>query len=454
MNDAALVRGAIDAYHDGLGDAIAGESQAQLDAGLAARGLFFGERPLCTVLRPRFLTPAQHRSIRTRLAPLLSAFRAAHAAALADEAVLAQFRLADWERDMAHWETGFRDPIPLSRVDAFYTPETDALQLTEYNGEIPAGAAYGDALADVFHGLPVMREFMKGWHVHPLPARPHTLHALVDCYQQWLGRRERPVIAILDWSDVPTQSEFRLFQQYFAAHGLQAVIVDPGEVEYRGGRLHGGGVEIDLIYKRVLLGELVERGGRDHPVLRAVHAGDVCMVNPPSCKILHKKASLAVLHDERNAHLFTPGQRAAIDALVPWTRVVEERTTTHDGAPIDLLEWMRDNRERLVLKPNDEYGGKGIVLGWELDDAAWLASVAQALREPYIVQERIALPWEPYPSLVEGRVHVVDRMVDTAPYAAYAAFTEGYLSRLSTAALLNVTAGGGSQAPTFIIEPR
>ncbi len=29
------------------------------------------------------------------------------------------------------------------------------------------------------------------------------------------------------------------------------------------------------------------------------------------------------------------------------------------------------NREQLVLKPNDEYGGKGIVLGWEVDDAEW-----------------------------------------------------------------------------------
>ena len=454
MTDAALVRGAVEAYHDLLDDATAAESQAHLDAALEGRGLFFGDRPLCTVLRPRFLTPAQHHGIRRRLAPLLSAFRTAHGAALADESVLAQFRLAGWEREMARWETGFRDPIPLSRVDAFYTPETDALALTEFNGEIPAGAAYGDALADVFHGLPILREFMKGWHVQSLPARPHTLHALVDCYQQWLGRRERPVIAILDWSEVPTQSEFRLFQQYFAAHGLESVIVDPGEVEHRGGRLHGGGRTIDLIYKRVLLGELVERGGVDHPVLQAVKARHVCMVNPPSCKILHKKASLAVLHDERNAHLFSDAQLAAIQALIPWSRVVEERRTVHDGTSIDLLEWMRDNRERLVLKPNDEYGGKGIVLGWEVDDAGWLAAVAQALREPYIVQERIALPQEPFPSLVGGRVQVVDRMVDTAPYAAYAAFTEGYLSRLSTAALLNVTAGGGSQTPTFVIEPR
>jgi len=453
-SDAATLREAIDDYHALLSNDIAGESQARLDAQLRERGLFFGDRPLCTVLRPRFFTPGQHRGIRRRIAPLLAAFRRAHDAAIATSAVLDQFRLADWERDLVHWKSGFRDPSPISRLDAFYTPDDEELWFTEYNAEVPAGAAYGDVLAEVFHSLPIMREFVHRWHVHSLPARPHTLHALIDAWQQFSGSRVAPRIAILDWREVPTQSEFRLFQRYFAEHGVESVIVDPAEVDYDGERLSASDGPIDLVYKRVLTTELVERGGIDHPVLRAVKDGAVCMVNPPACKILHKKASLAVLHDERNASLFDAEERQAIFEHVPWTRVVEERRTTHRGRDIDLIEFIRAERERLVLKPNDDYGGKGIVLGWETDAAAWDRAVALALAEPYIVQERVRLPFEAYPSLVDGNVHVVDRMVDTAPYVAYGAFTEGYLSRLSTASLLNVTAGGGSQTPTFIVEKR
>jgi len=33
-------------------------------------------------------------------------------------------------------------------------------------------------------------------------------------------------------------------------------------------------------------------------------------------------------------------------------------------------------------------------------------------------------------------------------------YAEGCLTRLSTAALLNVTAGGGSTVPTFVVERR
>jgi glutathionylspermidine synthase len=444
----------IERYHALLTDDLAGETQRQLDEQLRLRGLFFGDRALCTVLRPRFLSPAQYRFLQTRGSIVLRAFRQAHQAALADESVLSQFGLLDWERQLVHVKSGFREPSPVSRLDAFFVAESGGLRFTEYNAETPAGGGYNDVLTEVFYGLPVMRQFLRHWDVRPLPARHNVLHALIHAYEQWSGRRDRPAISIVDWSNVPTQSEFVIFRDYFTRQGFTCEIIDPAEVTYRGGELRGPSGKIELIYKRVLLHELVERGGMDHPILRAFRDGAVCIVNPPACKVLHKKASLAVLHDERNAHLFDAEEREAIRLSIPWTRVVQDRRTTHDGREVDLLAFTAEHRDQMVLKPNDDYGGKGIVLGWEVDDAAWQAAIHTALREPYIVQQRIALPKESYPSMVDGRVVFADRMVDTAPYVAHGGNVDGCLSRLATAALLNVTAGGGSQTPTFIAEAR
>jgi glutathionylspermidine synthase len=449
-----MLRDGIDEYHALLTDEMGAETQYQLDAQLRDRGLYFGDRPLCSVLRPRFMSPGQYRFLQQRAGVVLRAFRKAHRAALADESVMEQFRLTDWERDLARIDPGFRDASPVSRLDAFFVGEAGGMRFTEYNAETPAGGAYNDVLTEVFFGLPVMREFMRTWDLRPLPARHDVLHALLDAYAQWSGGRDLPRIAIVDWSDVPTKSEFLLFQEYFTRQGLECVIIDPAEVEYDGKRLSSSHGTIDLVYKRVLLTELVERGGIDHPIIRAVRDHNVCMVNPPSCKILHKKASLAVLHDERNSALFSEDELEAIHLSIPWTRVVEERKTLVDGEEIDLLEYTAANKDQLVLKPNDEYGGKGIILGWEVDDTAWAASMKTALAEPYIVQQRIALPTEAYPSFIDGKVVITDRMVDTAPYVAYGDHVDGCLTRLATASLLNVTAGGGSQTPTFIAERR
>jgi uncharacterized circularly permuted ATP-grasp superfamily protein len=351
-------------------------------------------------------------------------------------------------------DPGFAAASPTSRLDAFFVDEGKGLRFTEYNAETPAGAAYNDALTGVFEAMPVMREFQRHHALRPLPARAGVLRSLLGAFAEWSGTRSRPRIAILDWREVPTFSEFLLFERYFASQGLECRIVDPREVEYAGGVLRAGDFEISLIYKRVLIHELVERCGIDGPVIRAVRDRAACMVNPFSCKLLHKKASLAVLSDECNAGLFGAEEREAIESHIPWTRVVEDRHTIFEGKTVDLPEFIRAHRERLVLKPNDEYGGKGIVLGWEATDAEWEAGLAAAEKEPYIVQDRITLPAEAYPSVVDGELRIFDRMLDTAPFAVDGAYVEGCMTRLGTAALLNVTAGGGSNVPTYVIEPR
>jgi uncharacterized circularly permuted ATP-grasp superfamily protein len=353
-------------------------------------------------------------------------------------------------------------PSPTSRLDAFVVDtegDGGTFALTEVNGETPAGAAYNDALAEVFLDLPAVRAFVRRWHLFALPARHGVTDAILQAWRRWAegaGRANAgaPRIAILDWDDVPTRREFTLFQEHFAAVGIESVIADPRSAEYRDGALYVEGAVADVVYKRVLLAELVERAGVETPMLQAWRDGAVCVVNPPDGKILHKKASLAVLSDERNAGLFDAEQRATIDECIPWTRVVEERRTVHGGREVDLLRHVADHKDRFVLKPNDEYGGTGIVLGWTVGAAEWEAALGKALAEPYVVQERVAIPFEAYPSFEGGRVNLLDRMIDTAPYVTDGDVVDGMLTRLSTAELLNVTAGGGSQVPNFVVAPR
>lgn len=447
---------AIAAYHDLLasGSSLAADSQAALEQAQQLRGLYFGDRPVCTVLRPRFLTPAQYRHLQDTVKVLLPAFQTIYNRALTEPSFRHQFRLRDWEEQLLTIDPGYRDPSPTSRFDSFFVSDRE-LMFTEFNTETPAGAGYSDALAEVFYGLPVFQEFQRRFQVFPIPARPGVLHALCDSFEQWQGNTsDPPRIAILDWREVPTFSEFVLFYDYFKAMGIEARIVDPRDCEYRDGKLTAGDYHITLIYKRVLISELIDRGGMDHPVVQAVRERAVCMVNSFRCKILFKKASLAVLSDEQNAAMLTETQRHAIEKHIPWTRVLENRKTTIDGNAIDLVPYTLANKDLLVLKPNDDYGGKGIVLGWTVDQSAWEVAVKVALETPYVVQRKVRLPYEPFPGFENGRLHILDRMLDTNPFVAFGSYMHGCLTRISTEALLNVTAGGGSTVPTFLVEPR
>jgi uncharacterized circularly permuted ATP-grasp superfamily protein len=160
--------------------------------------------------------------------------------------------------------------------------------------------------------------------------------------------------------------------------------------------------------------------------------------------------SLALLSDDRYASLYTPAQRRAIAKHVPWTRKVREGHTTYRGKLVDLAEFVIKAKDRLVLKPNDEYGGKGVILGWTVDAHEWEQTLLAALTASYVVQEKVGVPREPFPVLLD-KVHFLDLAVDCDPYLFWGK-VGGQLTRLSSSALLNVTAGAGSVVPTYVVE--
>ena len=142
--------------------------------------------------------------------------------------------------------------------------------------------------------------------------------------------------------------------------------------------------------------------GINNPIVQALRDHAVCLSNAFSAKLMAKKASFTLLSDERHAHLYNAQEVTAIEAHIPWTRKVSERKTSYHGDSVDLVPFIAENRDHLVLKPNDDYGGKGVVIGWETTQAYWHEVLQTALTEPYVVQERVQLPTEPYPTLIDG----------------------------------------------------
>ena len=275
-------------------------------------------------------------------------------------------------------------------------------------------------------------------------SRPILLDALIASYREWGGTATPPQIAIVDWREVPTWSEFELLRDAFTAAGVPTLVCDPRDLTFDGAALAADGRRIDLVYRRVLVNDVVARRDECRALVDAYAARAVCVANTFQCKLAHKKAFFAVLTDPANATLFSEGERQVIAAHVPWTRLVTAAVA--DAA--------RRDRERLVLKPNDEYGGKGVLLGWEATEGEWDRALQAAVGDPpgtWIVQRRIAVRREVFPQFdAAGRVTMRDMLVDFAPYL-FRGRMRGYLTRLSATGLANVTSGGG-QVPAFVVR--
>jgi len=181
----------------------------------------------------------------------------------------------------------------------------------------------------------------------------------------------------------------------------------------------------------------------------------VCVANSLRCKIPHKKAFFAVLTADSSAHLFSAAELRLIRQHVPWTVVVQERNVMRNGESIDLLPFLRRHRERFVVKPNDEYGGTGVTLGWETGEREWDAALDRAASGRdgrWVAQKKITVRREPFPVCEQGMPAMRDMLVDFAPYV-FRGRLAGFLTRLSATGLANVTSGGG-QVPAFVIRAR
>jgi hypothetical protein len=435
-------------YHDLLGDAaLVDDSIEALRQGLTDRALTYGDRLLSRSLRPYFLTADRYREAMSAASTLGSALVRLEEAIVADPLLRAELGLSPKEERLALASPDL-GPCPSTRLDSFFGPE---IRFVEFNGESPAAVAYQDHLALVFDRLPLMQAFRRRVAVRSVPLRGTQLASLLAAYRRWGGRRA-PAIAIVDWNGLPTANEFEMFRQFYESVGLRCVICDPRQLALHKGRLYADGERIDLVYRRVLTHELLERPDDGRVLIDACLTGAACVLSTFRAILLHKKMSFGLLTDERLAPLFSAVERDVIARHVPWTRRFRPGPATRSGQLLDdLPSYAADHRENLVLKPNDDCGGRGVVLGWAVGDSEWRAAIERALHEPYVLQEAVEPARELFPIVSGDDVELTAQTVDFDPFL-FAGRGSGAVSRLSATGLTNVTSGHGSAVPTYVAE--
>jgi hypothetical protein len=355
---------------------------------------------------------------------------------------------SDAEREIWSIDPGYGGLTLTSRLDSFISG--GRIRFIEYNAESPAAIGFSDCLTEVFEDLPAM----IAWGRAPKQAadgRARLLDVLIDAYRDW-GGNGTPAVAIVDWMDVITRRDFELCAELFSERGVTTVICDPrGLTRDRGGRVTYRGERIDLIYRRVLLDELLGKADEAQALLSAYREGAVCMVNSPRSKLLHKKTVFAMLSEGTLGIHVSDEEQATIDRTVPWTRSVAPGQTSYRGEMVELMTLLRARKDRFVMKPADDYGGRGIVLGWESSEKEWEYSLETGPEVGLVVQERTEIPEEDFPVWEDGRPALSRMMLDADPFL-FKGRMGGILTRLSGSSVLNVTAGTGSSTPTFVVR--
>jgi len=417
---------------------------------MEAEKLSAGGRLVCPFLRPNFITRRQYDTLAKTGESLICAIDRMEQMVLANPALLARLELLPAEKMLAAIDPGYQALEVAARLDTHLV--NGSLRFVQYNADSPTGAGYADALADLFYEAPPVKELRKKYVLAKTGSRKHLLQALLKSYKQF-GGTKKPNIAIVEFRQAyhSGQSEYELFRDSFRQEGYAVEIVSPEQLEYRNGTLRRGNFEIDVVYRRLGVQEFLIRFDLTHPLVLAYRDRSVCVVNSFRSELAHKKAMFALLTDEALTTKFPAVERKAIREHVPWTRLVAATKTTYEDKVVDLPEFITQNRERLALKPNDDYSDLHSYHGWEMDSSGWERALKQAMRAPYVVQERVEPVRSVFPLMSFGSLEFREMQVDVHPHA----FLGKVLSCSSW-----VSAGGSGfssaagVAPTFILEPK
>ena len=416
---------------------------------MEAEHLSFGGRLLCPFLRPNFVTQKQYDTLVRAGEALMSAIDRMQKMALASPALLGRMQLLPAEKMLAAMDPGYDVPEVSSKLDLQIN--NGSLHVMQYNADSPTGLAYAEGLSDIFYDCPPVKEFRRKYNLTRVGGKRPFLAALLKAYKQF-GGTKKPHIAILEFRSPSGASEFELFRDFFRKEGYQAEIVSPDQLEYRNGVLRAGAFEIHLIYRRISVQEFLVKFDLSHPLVGAYRDRKVCMVNSFRSELAQKRAMFGLLTDETLTAKFPAIERKAIKDHVPWTRLVKPGKTTYQGETVELLDFIHEQREKLVLKPNDDSTDEPSFHGSTLDQTGWERAVRQARRSPYVVQEKVEPARFLFPMLNYGHLEFKEMRVDVHPQV-FLGKVSGCSSWVSAASPTAFSTSAGI-APTFIIDAK
>ena len=352
-----------------------------------------------------------------------------------------ELRLPDIEDQLIRIDPGFPRPMRICRLDAFLRATTSSSSSsTPTRPPASATRTSSTRACSTTIDLPRMRQEWTGLTRDPARADPHPARRLCARPGQppraarapAAGARRRRRLARAS----PSSASSAPPPRRPASRATHATL---DEVTYDGTTLRVKDEPTHLVYRRALLEDLDQSD-----LVAAARDGRICLVNPFRSRVANNKKLFALFQDPRFTYLVESHEEAdVIRATIPWTRILRPGPVTYGDWTIDLLSFVADNRERLVLKPASDFGGHGVSLGMETEHDEWERIISEhADRADYIVQEYVPVPEEMFPTVEDGHVQMRLKRFNVNPFGIGGRYA-GSITRISDQAVINVSAGGG-----------
>ena len=324
--------------------------------------------------------------------------------------------------------------------------EDGSFYVLEDNLRVPSGVSYMIENREVTKR--VLPDLFKNYSVRPVDDYPSKLYSTLASLSP--RDRKRPCVVVL----TPGIYNSAYFEHAFLAQGMGAelvegadLFVDKDQCVYM--RTVDGPQRVDVIYRRIDDEFLDPEAFREDSalgvpgVIRSWRKGNVAIANAPGSGVADDKVVYAFVPEMIRYYL---KEKPLINSVKTYLCMIEKDR-----------DYVLENIEKLVVKPANESGGYGMMVGPHASkrDHNKFRKLIEENPRNYIAQPTLSLSTAP--TYVDGGI--APRHLDLRPFILQGKnswVTQGGLTRVAMregSLVVNSSQGGGSK-DTWVVEQR
>lgn len=293
------------------------------------------------------------------------------------------FRYSSQLEDLIMMPCDYSQKLPMARFDIFMDEETRDFKFCEFNTDGTSCMSRDLILGEACMQGEALCNFAKNHRIENYELFDTWAKACLDDYRECPYAVDVPCVAIADFMDEhATFSDFGRYKEAFERCGVRSVVCDIRNLKFDGEKLVDteSGEKIDCIYRRAVTCDIQNNIDECKDMIEAIKQRKVCLVGHFRTTVVHTKTVNIALFLPQTREFLSDEECAFIDEHCPKTYRLD------DDLPIDLSV-IQGNKDGWILKPEDDYGAKGVFAGPDADESQWADIVASHVNCGYVAQE-------------------------------------------------------------------
>ncbi len=292
---------------------------------------------------------------------------------------------------------GYEEQLPISRFDFFLSEDDFSFKFCEFNADGAAAMSRTQIGCQAVMLSESFQKFQENHEVEQFEYFDTWVSAFLDTYtsdthvaksaDKTDAKGETlpamPNVLITDFKEAVTMSDVTRYLAAFEKAGVNVRFVDLRDLSFDGEQLidPSDGMIFHAVYRRVTTSDIAKRYEDCKALIDAVAAEKVVMIGHFRTTVPHAKMINVALLDEQTKAILTEEEWAFVQEHVLPTYRLRRDTKGLD------IEAIKAEKDKWILKPEDDYDSHGIYAGGDLTQEEWEEKVDSLIDQDYIVME-------------------------------------------------------------------